>query len=680
MSTYSPTYYAGDGDFSFSLGLKRAYPDIHVTATTLIDNEEELYETYSNSKEIVKEFREVWNETIFLGTDATKIEESIHVASEEMKYDIILFNHPHLGDALLQESEQKHAERHYVLLSHYFHSAQNLLKQHGRIHVCLCGQQPVTWDLMRAAENSGLSLLQQDITARPIEKWLFDNAERSAYPLGEVLKHYPTARKFRNGKLGSKHFLARYGYRHRRTGGEKFAGNDSEMNVQQSENFVFVVNQKGSRIDTFEEFECNICRLKFGCHEELSRHLKSPALPDIALGTFIHEKNDPSLPSKACKKKKEVSSLEPRDINDTNIILTIKVTKDYDGKRIKWLSRQKDFPLSEYIKSKSQCKTALKMGRLYLNGLCCMDDSRIVRENDVIDFVEEYQMEIDPKPDVEMSSKGDAHEGKNEAANVKIVKKIPSKFDSGTFLTVALKPVGIRCVGNFSPYTLEMILKKQLESEEDIGNMCCQSISKLDTGCSGLCPVIVSSRKLGDLSLIPVKVSYTFTVLVIGNVPKTWKKGVYCSIPKNGVRKWKRQKTDEEKNAVDSNNDSDRIEVMSDELDLADALFIKYSDTFQVLEGDENTMISTLAVKSSHDDGRIASVISFLLRKLGFPVVNDRFCKRELSFLPRRMKNILKQKLCIECNHVNIEYEGANHSIEIEPHRRTQCSFWREIM
>lgn len=674
MSTYSPTYYAGDGDFSFSLGLKRAYPDIHVTASTLIDNEEELYETYSNSKEIVKEFREVWNETIFLGTDATKIEESIHVASEKMKYDIILFNHPHLGDAVLQESEKKHAERHYILLSHYFHSAKNLLKQHGRIHVCLCGQQPVTWDLMRAAENSGLSLLQQDITARPIEKWLFDDDERSAYPLGEVLKHYPTARKFRNGKLGSKHFLARYGYRHRRTGGEKFAGNDSEMNVQQSENFVFVVNQKGSRIDTFEEFECNICRLKFGCHEELSRHLKSPALPDIALGTFIHEKNDPSLPSKACKKKKEVPSLEPRDINDTNIILTIKVTKDYDGKRIKWLSRQKDFPLSEYIKSKNQCKTALKMGRIYLNGVSCLDSGRIVRENDVIDFVEEYQMEIDPKPDVEVGSKGDTF------TNVKIVKKIPSKFDSGTFLTVALKPVGIRCVGNFSPYTLEMILKKQLESEDDIENVCCQSISKLDTGCSGLCPVIVSSRKLGDLSLTSVRVSYTFTVLVHGNVPKPWKEGVYCSIPKNGVRKWKRQKSEKEKNAVDSNNDSERIEVMSGELDLAYALFIKYSDTFQVLEGDENTIISTLAVKSSHDDGRIASVISFLLRKLGFPVVNDRFCKRELSLLPRRMKNILKQKLCIECNHVNIEYEDANHSIEIEPHRRTQCSFWREIM
>ncbi|GFH52190.1 hypothetical protein CTEN210_08666 [Chaetoceros tenuissimus] len=668
----------GDGDFSFSLALKRAYPDIHVTATTLIDNDEELYETYSNSKEIVKEFRQVWNETIIMGTDGTKIEESIHVASEEMKYDIILFNHPHLGDAVLQESEQKHAERHYILLSHYFHSAKKLLKQRGRIHVCLCGQQPTTWDLMKAAENSGLILSQQDITARPIENWLFDNDdERSMHPLGEVLKHYPTARKFRNGKLGSKHFLARYGYRHRRTGGERFGGNESEMNVQQSENFVFVVNQKGSRIDTVEQFECNICRLKFDCHEELSRHLKSPALPDIALGTFIHEKNDQSLP---CKKKKEVSSLEPRDINDTNTIVTMKVTKDYDGKRIKWLSRQKDFPLSEYIKSKSQCKTALKMGRIYINGLCCMDDSRIVRENDVIDFVEEYQMVNERKLDGTEGSKEDAHEVNNEEANVKIVKKIPSKLDSGTFLTVALKPVGIRCVGNFSPYTLEMILKKQLESKESMENIFCQSISKLDTGCSGLCPVIVSSGKLGDLSLKSVKVSYSFTVLVHGNVPKAWKNGVYCSIPKNGVRKWKRLKTEEEMNAVDSNDEPDRFEVMSDELDLADALFITFSDNFQVLEGDENTMISTLTVKSSHDDGRIASVISFLLRKLGFPVVNDRFCKRELSLLPRRMKNILKQKICIECNHVNVEYEGTNHSIEIEPHRRTQCSFWREIM
>jgi len=203
----------GDGDLSFSLAIKRAYPQISVTASTLVKSHSELCQTYASAIETSKEFQEIWNEQIIYGVDATKLEDSIHCNTEETKFDIICFNHPHLGDATLLQSEQRHAENHYALLSHYFYSAKKLIKTNGgRIHLCLCGNQPKSWKIMAAAEtNNGLQCIKQDNTSVPIDKWLFKPEEEDRYDLAEVQSHYPTKRKYRNGSLGSKHFLARFG-------------------------------------------------------------------------------------------------------------------------------------------------------------------------------------------------------------------------------------------------------------------------------------------------------------------------------------------------------------------------------------------------------------------------------------------------------------------------------------
>ncbi|KAL7466105.1 hypothetical protein ACHAXS_006408 [Conticribra weissflogii] len=95
----------GDGDLSFSLALKRAYPQISVTASTLLESHSELCRTYATATLTSKELLERWKERVIYGVDATKIEEKVTVDSEEEKFDIILFNHPHLGDeALLEEA------------------------------------------------------------------------------------------------------------------------------------------------------------------------------------------------------------------------------------------------------------------------------------------------------------------------------------------------------------------------------------------------------------------------------------------------------------------------------------------------------------------------------------------------------------------------------------------------
>jgi hypothetical protein len=170
-----------------------------------------------------------------------------------------------------------------VLLAHYFHSAKKILKRDGVVHVCLCGNQPQTWDVAGAAENNGLSCVVEKSADCPISSWLFrDGAE---YKLADVESHYPAKRKFRNGSLGSKHFLSRYGYMHRRTAGVLFQGNVKEVNVQQSRNYIFakVPVESFSMPDgtATEHMKCNICYMDFKCQEEFEHHSNNPALPDV---------------------------------------------------------------------------------------------------------------------------------------------------------------------------------------------------------------------------------------------------------------------------------------------------------------------------------------------------------------------------------------------------------------
>lgn len=194
----------GDGDLTFSLALKRAYPqNLTVVASTLLASREALIRTYSNSSEALNELQNVWKQHILFGVDATRLESTLLPSWEDavktkshcsctpaclveddqhsckLQFDMIIFNHPHLGDAMLHESEQSHAQRHFSLLSHYFHSAKQFLVQTedgvGRIHVCLCGTQPQTWNVIDAAKCHGFECIHKETTASPVHKWLFAN-------------------------------------------------------------------------------------------------------------------------------------------------------------------------------------------------------------------------------------------------------------------------------------------------------------------------------------------------------------------------------------------------------------------------------------------------------------------------------------------------------------------------
>lgn len=665
----------GDGDISFSLSLKRAYPGISVTASTLVESPTELRKLYNNAAANTTEFEESWNEQIIYKVDATHLKQTIHE-----KYDLILFNHPHLGDSALKESESLAAQRHYSLLSHYFHSALDILSEQGRIHVCLSGNQPKTWNVIEAATNCGLKCVSQESTSCPISKWLFQNGDCQNYQLAEAKSHYKPPRKFRNGKLGSKHFLARYGYRHRRTEGDLFQGDAKEMNVQQSVNFVFVIDDEApSKLKAVMAVTttCNICGMQFDNNGHLRAHLRAPALPDVAHKSCREGNTERSHTTSNTKPFDDVkdapvaatsASAKPHnDIKDITLIEAA-VGKQYDSKRLKTVCRQEGFPLSKYIKSKSQVENAIKNGRVFVNGLAAFDTGRFLKENDIVTLVKERQNQAADDNNKEVA---------NNASAIKFVQEIPSTQAQGLSIVIANKPVGVRCVGSFASTTLEMKTQKHYESYRGVERLFCRPLTKLDTGCHGLCALAISPKEM-DEKLESLRICYNFTVLVHGRLPETWKNGIYATIPTNGVRQWKRRKTE---TAGAEDHDSS-ITVSRSELGLESAIFIKPLDMLSIsgVEQQDEQCISTLIARSRHDDGRLANVIPYILRKLGYPVVNDRFAKREYSCLPRKMKNVLKQKICIGCYSLDIDFEQVTQTVATEIHKRTQCEFWRHTL
>jgi Domain of unknown function (DUF2431) len=223
----------GDGDLTLSLALVRAYrQQVELTSTTLCASSEELCSTYSNSADVVQELLQR-KATVLFGVDATNLHVNPVLLSKHGGFDLILFHHPHLGLMTSSNStdEQHHAQRHFVLLAHYFQSAKSLVRcgesdtrghcaasPCGYIHVCLAHDQPQTWQLQKAATINRLRLVKTEETAIPLHSIINQLNPGGVHSLiaSDPQEGFSAPRRYRNGKFGSRHFLAKYGYMHRR--------------------------------------------------------------------------------------------------------------------------------------------------------------------------------------------------------------------------------------------------------------------------------------------------------------------------------------------------------------------------------------------------------------------------------------------------------------------------------
>ena len=196
----------GDGDLSYSLALARAFGGaICLTATTLVP-EAELEATYASASRAIAELRQRGARVQHL-VDATALASANPPIGHQ---DHIIFNHPHLGLADLTD-EAAHAHRHGTLISHFLQSSVSLLTAGGLVHLTLCGNQPRTWDAESRGNRLGLSLAQARLTSSP-SCFVLASAEATLQSLTVSMPDWRAGRRYRNGTLGSKHWLAKYGY------------------------------------------------------------------------------------------------------------------------------------------------------------------------------------------------------------------------------------------------------------------------------------------------------------------------------------------------------------------------------------------------------------------------------------------------------------------------------------
>ena len=716
----------GDGDLTFSLALCRALGEEQIdrlTATVLPESEELLVATYATAADSLQQLREgPWRDRVDVrfGVDATTNFPS------SGPYDVVMFNHPHLGNALLADSEKEHAKRHHSLLAHYLHSASQCLPAEGgggAIHLCLCGSQPTTWDVAGAAERNGLEIFHQCGTAGPVGEWLSlvlrqTDADPDPLVVQPTQSGWPAPRRYRNGKLGSKHFLGRYGYRHRRTGGDAYSGNDNDMTVDGSVNILLRRKQGMSAsmplpqiIEGLDRshYCCRICDRAFETEALLESHLQSPASPDAhsthrddetgkefssayGLETFKCQRRrqreeegktggditGATIDATACftsgekEKKARVGSYdEAQDSANTQhvgVLAQSSVSSEFDGKRLRWYCRQaKEF--TAFVKSKKHCEDLIKAGRVHVNEKAVNESSRVVRSGDQIAIVADLGSSKEL-----VNSEGEATYPRPETG-VKIIRMIGS---DGSL--IAMKPSKMRTNGAFSEDTLDSQVSAMRNGKRY------SSMTKLETSCEGVCyvvPVLGSDpHEKRDISIL-----YRYSALVFGHVPQNWSSGVYVSMPSNGCRRWKNSSRsqycaqDADGAKADAEEESYVPRVSTSPSTGGEQLFVRCIS--RTIGGNSETLtLTSLIVESDAKDGKLCSAISFVLRKLGHGVVNDRFCKREGAELPRIVRNRLKKKTFIGCYGLQIRGVAEAESIEVPVAvpDRLKTAYWDALL
>ncbi|CAA7055539.1 unnamed protein product [Microthlaspi erraticum] len=143
----------GEGDFSFSLSLAKAFgSDTSITATSL-DTRDELGRQYNNGKANVEELEKLGC-TVVKGVNV----HSMTLDDRLGRYDIIVFNYPHAG-------------KHKDLVRGFMENAREMVQEEGgEIHVTHKTIYPFNkWETKTFAEENGLSLINQ----MQLNKWAF---------------------------------------------------------------------------------------------------------------------------------------------------------------------------------------------------------------------------------------------------------------------------------------------------------------------------------------------------------------------------------------------------------------------------------------------------------------------------------------------------------------------------
>ncbi|KAI3765379.1 hypothetical protein L2E82_15412 [Cichorium intybus] len=144
----------GEGDFSFSLCLARAFGSARNIVATTVDTHQELAKKYSNAIENLIELQQRGC-VVLCGVDATTM--SNHFFLTTQRFHRIVYNFPHVGFSFPEDNGCQ-IMLNKELVKGFMRNAKVLLKkENGEIHVThKLGEPYDKWDLVKEAKKIGL--------------------------------------------------------------------------------------------------------------------------------------------------------------------------------------------------------------------------------------------------------------------------------------------------------------------------------------------------------------------------------------------------------------------------------------------------------------------------------------------------------------------------------------------
>ncbi|XP_020599466.1 uncharacterized protein At4g26485-like [Phalaenopsis equestris] len=147
----------GEGDFSFSACLARAFGSAGNMVATSLDDQDKLLWKYLTARNNLDELKGLGC-TILHGINVEDMHEDDFLIAK--RFDRIIFNFPHAGHYIrLQEHNEALILMHKALLCGFFSSARCLLSENGEIHVSHRDDEPYNkWEIRGLAMERGLVL------------------------------------------------------------------------------------------------------------------------------------------------------------------------------------------------------------------------------------------------------------------------------------------------------------------------------------------------------------------------------------------------------------------------------------------------------------------------------------------------------------------------------------------
>ncbi|KAK1350627.1 hypothetical protein POM88_054662 [Heracleum sosnowskyi] len=144
----------GEGDYSFSLCLAKAFRSARNIVASSLDSRRDLGKKYSDAVENVRQLEEMGG-LVLSGLDATQMRDHYFLTTQ--RFDCIVYNFPHVGFRF-PEGNGCQIKMNKELVKGFLRNAKTLLKKDtGEIHVSHKNGDPYDkWDLVKKAQKIGL--------------------------------------------------------------------------------------------------------------------------------------------------------------------------------------------------------------------------------------------------------------------------------------------------------------------------------------------------------------------------------------------------------------------------------------------------------------------------------------------------------------------------------------------